>query len=71
MDADVRQVILDLREYSNRLAPGDGEEIRRLCKKLTEALKEDVCDHSFVGRDRLCRKCGLYFPETCEPVKVT
>ena len=22
------------------------------------------CDHSFVGNDCLCKKCGLYFPET-------
>jgi len=22
------------------------------------------CDHVFVGNDYLCKKCGLYFPET-------
>ena len=24
----------------------------------------DTCDHHFVGNDYLCKKCGLYFPET-------
>jgi uncharacterized protein YlaN (UPF0358 family) len=43
MDDDVKQAILDLREYANRLAPGDGEEIRRLCKVLTDALKKGEC----------------------------
>ena len=23
-----------------------------------------ICEHVFVGRDYLCKKCGLYFPET-------
>jgi hypothetical protein len=26
--------------------------------------QEHHCDHVFVGNDMLCKKCGLYFPET-------
>ena len=60
MDADVKQAILELREYANRLAPGDGEEIRRLCKVLTDALKEGECQ---------CEKAKPFYSE-CNKVKV-
>jgi hypothetical protein len=28
----------------------------------------EKCDHVFSGNDMLCKKCGLYFPETKQPV---
>jgi hypothetical protein len=29
-----------------------------------ETIQERNCDHHFTGNDCLCKKCGLYFPET-------
>jgi hypothetical protein len=31
---------------------------------IAQEPQERHCDHHFVGNDYLCKKCGLYFPET-------
>jgi hypothetical protein len=47
------------------------ETIKRLLKTLAAETANEPptaaatpCDHQFVGNDYLCKKCGLYFPET-------
>jgi SAM-dependent methyltransferase len=43
---------------------GKSQKTHWLCfMKKGENMKTE-CDHSFVGNDYLCKKCGLYFPET-------
>ena len=34
------------------------------CAKPDICDHEFICDHVFEGKDLLCHKCGLYFPET-------
>ena len=62
MMAEVRQAILDLQEYANKLAPGDGEKIHRLCRVLTNSLREGVCQCDPMGARHypkpFCAECG-------------
>jgi len=61
----IRQIQADAISYAIQVSVGSNKSVtNELANILNHLMRDRKCRHAFFGSDRLCRKCGLYFPET-------